>query len=162
MSYYKMQPNKSPEPTAVGAVRSASRFTSQVGGGSAFVVRLPDCVSLFFVTRSARQLDVVPLCSAAFTARHDMISRHLFRFKRQSADGTQSVLGAVLAHEHSTPDQPFRVFGYAFRPLHLRQVHEHFLDEVELHTGFAVFAVLVADHRYRAAGHAGPASRTSA
>src|ERR1039457_821110 len=32
-------PNKSPEPTAVGAVSSAVRFTSRVGGGSAFYVR---------------------------------------------------------------------------------------------------------------------------
>jgi len=33
------QPNKSPEPTAVGAVSSLSRFTPRVGGGSAFYVR---------------------------------------------------------------------------------------------------------------------------
>ncbi len=32
-------PNKSPEPTPVGAGSSASRFTSRVGGGSAFFVR---------------------------------------------------------------------------------------------------------------------------
>jgi len=32
-------PNKSPEPTAVGAVSPLSRFTSLVGGGSAFYVR---------------------------------------------------------------------------------------------------------------------------
>ena len=32
-------PNKSPEPTAVGACRSLSRFTPRVGGGSAFFVR---------------------------------------------------------------------------------------------------------------------------
>jgi len=35
-----MQPNKSPEPTAVGASVPLSRFTPRVGGGSAFYVRL--------------------------------------------------------------------------------------------------------------------------
>ena len=35
----KPWPNKSPEPTAVGAVVPLSRFTSRVGGGSAFFVR---------------------------------------------------------------------------------------------------------------------------
>jgi hypothetical protein len=34
-----MWPNKSPEPTAVGAAVPLSRFTSRVGGGSAFFVR---------------------------------------------------------------------------------------------------------------------------
>ncbi len=32
-------PNQSPEPTAVGACRSAVAVTSRVGGGSAFFVR---------------------------------------------------------------------------------------------------------------------------
>ena len=35
-------PNKSPEPTAVGAAVPLSRFTPQVGGGSAFFVRPQD------------------------------------------------------------------------------------------------------------------------
>ena len=34
-----MLPNKSPEPTAVGAAVPLSRFTPRVGGGSAFFVR---------------------------------------------------------------------------------------------------------------------------
>jgi hypothetical protein len=36
---YQMPPNKSPEPTPVGAGRSASGSTRRVGGGSAFYVR---------------------------------------------------------------------------------------------------------------------------
>ena len=35
----KMMPNKSPEPTAVGACSPLSRVTSRVGGGLAFFVR---------------------------------------------------------------------------------------------------------------------------
>ena len=37
--FHRFMPNKSPEPTAVGAGSSATRFTSRVGGGSAFFVR---------------------------------------------------------------------------------------------------------------------------
>jgi len=39
-------PNKSPEPTAVGACSPLSRSTSRVGGGSAFFVRHQDRLSL--------------------------------------------------------------------------------------------------------------------